>query len=50
MKDDNLSEITSILNDPPTLTQKVKRALLREKFKLSETTIDELAPMNEVTY
>lgn len=48
MKDD-LLEIPSILNDP-TLTQKVKRALLREKFKLSETTIDELAPMNEVTY
>lgn len=36
-------EFTKILNDP-SLTWKVKRAVLREKFKLDEETIRELVP------
>jgi hypothetical protein len=43
MNNPALLEITSILNDP-MLTTKVKRALLRDKLKLSETSIDELCP------
>lgn len=43
LPDPTVLEILSILNDA-TLTTKVKRALLRDRLKLSEQSIDELCP------
>lgn len=43
-----LNEISEIIN--ASISIKVKRALLREKFDLSEKTMDELCPMTEVEY
>ena len=42
-------EATKILNDQ-NINTKVKRALLREKLKLSEKTIDELCPLIGANY
>lgn len=46
---DTQGEIMSIVNDP-TLTVKVQRALLRDKYRLDEETIETLCPKDQVRY
>lgn len=40
-------QVMEILNDP-SLTTKVKRILLRDHLKLSETSVNELCPKDEI--